>query len=69
MRNVVLATVLALAFMLPTAASATEVPPLPPALICTKYRATIVCWLWESPATVRWYTPWHSGVSTAYWPT
>lgn len=67
MRRVAIATALALALMLPSAAAAEDAP-MPPALMCVKYRATIVCFLWQSPTTLWWSTPWHSGATTAYLP-
>ncbi len=62
MRNVVLATVLALALMLPTAASAHHIEDHR----CVTYRATTVCFMFQSPTWLYWSTPWYSGRTVAF---
>lgn len=53
-----------LALAIPSTASATEVPPLPPALMCAQYHATEVCVLLDDTRPVyMWTTPWYSGVT------
>jgi len=69
MRRILAALALAACLAVPASVSANDVPPMPPALMCVKYRATVICFLWESPTTLRWSTPWYSGTTTAYLPT
>lgn len=52
------------ALAVPASTSATEVPPLPPALMCAQYRATVVCVLLDDEQPIYWWsTPWYSGVT------
>lgn len=69
MRRILAALALVACLAVPASASANDVPPLPPALYCTMYRATVICFLWQSPTILRWSTPWYSGATTAYIPT
>lgn len=63
MRTFLVATLIALAFLLPVPASATDAP-LPPAIMCVQYRATAICILMgDDQAVWSWTTPWYSGVT------